>query len=126
VVRQLGHKSPHEDDRSGTRGPAGLSVRRLRAHRADAGATPVERANVNLATNTATVEFDPAVRVRDAWARSRNWGTACRKDSARCSRAGIPAPPPNAAIFATRHWCSMSHGMLHVPYCHGFNWRHAR
>ena len=80
----------------------------------------VGRANVNLATNTATVEFDPGiVQVRDFVGAIEELGF------------GVPekVAPPDAAeqgyrrrlivavIFAAPVFVlGMSHGMLHVPY----------
>ena len=80
----------------------------------------VNRANVNLATNTATVEFDPAtVQVRDFVGAIEGLGfgvpeTAAPSDAA---ERGYRRRLIVAAIFAAPVVVlGMSHGMLHVPY----------
>ena len=91
------------------------SIERTLAH------TPgVERANVNLATNTATVEFDPGiVRVRDFVGAIEELGYGVPEKAAPADAAeqGYRRRLLVAAIFAAPVLVlGMSHGMLHVPY----------
>ena len=91
------------------------SIERTLAH------TPgVERANVNLATNTATVEFDPGiVRVRDFVGAIEELGYGVPEKAAPTDAAeqGYRRRLLVAAIFAAPVLVlGMSHGMLHVPY----------
>ena len=80
----------------------------------------VERANVNLATNTATVEFDPGiVRVRDFVGAIEELGYGVPEKAAPSDAAeqGYRRRLLVAAIFAAPVLVlGMSHGMLHVPY----------
>ena len=80
----------------------------------------VERANVNLATNTATVEFDPGlVRVRDFVGAIEELGYGVPEKAAPSDAAeqGYRRRLLVAAIFAAPVLVlGMSHGMSHVPY----------
>ncbi|MGD0776277.1 MAG: heavy metal translocating P-type ATPase [Candidatus Solibacter sp.] len=80
----------------------------------------VGRANVNLATNTATVEFDPAiVQVRDFVGAIEELGYGVPEKAAPADAAerGYRRRLIVAAIFAAPVFVlGMSHGMLHVPY----------
>jgi len=80
----------------------------------------VRRANVNLATNTATVEFDPGiVQVRDFVSAIEELGYGVPEKAAPADAAeqGYRRRLIVAAIFAAPVLVlGMSHGMLHVPY----------
>ena len=80
----------------------------------------VSRANVNLATNTATVEFDPdIVQVRDFVSAIEELGYAVPEHAAPPDAAeqGYRRRLIVAAIFAAPVLVlGMSHGMLHLPY----------
>ena len=80
----------------------------------------VDRANVNLATNTATVEFDPAsVQVRDFVGAIEELGYGVPEKAAPADAAerGYRRRLIVAAVFAVPVLVlGMSHGMLHVPY----------
>jgi Cu+-exporting ATPase len=80
----------------------------------------VGRANVNLATNTATVEFDPAiVQVRDFVGAIEELGYGVPEKAAPADAAerAYRRRLIVAAIFAAPVFVlGMSHGMLHVPY----------
>src|ERR1022692_1164643 len=80
----------------------------------------VGRANVNLATNTATVEFDPRiVQVRDFVGAIEELGYGVPEEEAPADAAerGYRRRFIVAAIFATPVLVlGMSHGMLHVAY----------
>jgi Cu+-exporting ATPase len=80
----------------------------------------VSRANVNLATNTATVEFDPdIVKVRDFVGAIEELGYGVPEKAAPADAAeqGYRRRLVVAAIFAAPVLVlGMSHGMLHVPY----------
>jgi Cu+-exporting ATPase len=91
------------------------SIERTLAH------TPgVERANVNLTTNTATVEFDPAtVGVRDFVGAIEELGYGVPEKAAPADAAeqGYQRRLLVAAIFSAPVLVlGMSHGILHVPY----------
>jgi Cu+-exporting ATPase len=85
-----------------------------------AGTPGVSRANVNLATNTATVEFDPAiVQVRDfvGAIEELGYGVPEKEAPADAEERGYRRRLIVAAIFAAPVFVlGMSHGMLHVPY----------
>ena len=80
----------------------------------------VGRANVNLATNTATVEFDPAIaRVRDFALAIEELGYGVPEKAAPADAAeqGYRRRLTVAAVFAAPVLVlGMSHGLLHVPY----------
>ena len=80
----------------------------------------VDRANVNLATNTATVEFDPGiVQVRDfvGAIEELGYGVPEKEAPADAAEQGYRRRLMVAAIFAAPVLVlGMSHGMLHVPY----------
>ena len=80
----------------------------------------VSRANVNLATNTATVEFDPdIVKVRDFVGAIEELGYGVPEHAAPADAAeqGYRRRLIVAAIFAAPVLVlGMSHGVLHVPY----------
>ncbi|MEO8369520.1 MAG: heavy metal translocating P-type ATPase, partial [Candidatus Solibacter sp.] len=80
----------------------------------------VDRANVNLATNTATVEFDPAiVQVRDFVGAIEELGFEVPEKEAPADSAelGYRRRLLVAASFAIPVAAiAMSHGMWHVPY----------
>jgi Cu+-exporting ATPase len=80
----------------------------------------VSRANVNLATNTATVEFDPdVVQVRDFVGAIEGLGFGVPEKAAPADAAeqGYRRRLIVAAIFAAPVLVlGMSHGALHVPY----------
>ena len=80
----------------------------------------VDRANVNLATNTATVEFDPGiVQVRDfvGAIEELGYGVPEKEAPADAAEQGYRRRLLVAAIFAAPVLVlGMSHGMLHVPY----------
>src|ERR1017187_3169098 len=80
----------------------------------------VSRANVNLATNTATVEFDPdVVQVRDFVGAIEELGYGVPEHAAPADAAeqGYRRRLIVAAIFAAPVLVlGMSHGVLHVPY----------
>ena len=85
-----------------------------------AGTAGVDRANVNLATNTATVEFDPAiVQVRDFVGAIEELGFEVPEKEAPADSAehGYRRRLMVAAIFAIPVVViAMSHGMWHIPY----------
>jgi P-type Cu+ transporter len=80
----------------------------------------VDRANVNLATNTATVEFDPAiVQVRDFVGAIEELGFGVPEKAAPADAAehGYRRRLTVAVVFAVPVLVlGMSHGKLHVPY----------
>jgi Cu+-exporting ATPase len=80
----------------------------------------VDRANVNLATNTATVEFDPGVvQVRDFVGAIEELGYGVPEKEAPVDAAehGYRRRLTVAVIFAAPVLVlGMSHGVLHVPY----------
>ena len=80
----------------------------------------VSRANVNLATNTATVEFDPGmVQVRDFVGAIEELGFGVPEKAAPADAAerGYRRRLIVAAVFAAPVLAlGMSHGALHVPY----------
>ena len=80
----------------------------------------VSRANVNLATNTATVEFDPdIVQVRDFVGAIEELGYGVPEKAAPADAAeqGYRRRLIVAAVFAAPVLVlGMSHGALHVPY----------
>jgi Cu+-exporting ATPase len=80
----------------------------------------VDRANVNLATNTATVEFDPGVvQVRDfvGAIEELGYGVPEKEAPADAAEQGYRRRLLVAVIFATPVLVlGMSHGVLHVPY----------
>ncbi len=80
----------------------------------------VDRANVNLATNTATVEFDPGVvQVRDfvGAIEELGYGVPEKEAPADAAEQGYRRRLTVAVIFAAPVLVlGMSHGMLHVPY----------
>ena len=85
-----------------------------------AGTPGVSRANVNLATNTATVEFDPdVVQVRDFVGAIEELGYGVPEHAAPADAAerGYRRRLIVAAVFAAPVLAlGMSHGALHVPY----------
>jgi Cu+-exporting ATPase len=85
-----------------------------------AGTPGVSRANVNLATNTATVEFDPGtVQVRDFVGAIEELGFGVPEKAAPADAAerGYRRRLIVASIFAAPVLAlGMSHGALHVPY----------
>jgi P-type Cu+ transporter len=80
----------------------------------------VGRANVNLATNTATVEFDPGVvQVRDfvGAIEELGYGVPEKEAPAHAAEQGYRRRLTVAVIFAAPVFLlGMSHGMLRVPY----------
>src|SRR5438477_9632421 len=80
----------------------------------------VDRARVNLATNTATVEYDPAVAgVRDFVGAIEDLGFTVPEKELKSDDAeqGYRSRLKVAAIFALPVFVlGMSHGMIHVPY----------
>ena len=80
----------------------------------------VDRANVNLATNTATVEFDPGiVQVRDfvGAIEELGYGVPEKEAPADVAEQGYRRRLTVAVIFAAPVLVlGMSHGVLHVPY----------
>jgi Cu+-exporting ATPase len=88
------------------------------------GTAGVARANVNLATNTATVEYDPTrVAVRDFVAAIEDigYGVPERPPAEDAAERGYRRRFLIAAIFAAPVLVlGMSHGYLHVPYSNWF------
>ncbi len=80
----------------------------------------VDRASVNLATNTATVEFDPGIaQVRDfvGAIEELGFGVPEKEVPADAAETGYRKRLVVAAIFAAPVFVlGMSHGVLHVPY----------
>ena len=80
----------------------------------------VDRANVNLATNTATVEFDPAVvQIRDfvGAIEELGYGVPEKEAPADSAEQGYRRRFVVAASFAIPVMAvAMSHGALHIPY----------
>jgi Cu+-exporting ATPase len=80
----------------------------------------VDRASVNLATNTATVEFDPGIaQVRDfvGAIEELGFGVPEKEVPADAVEQGYRRRLLVAAIFAAPVFVlGMSHGVLHVPY----------
>ena len=87
------------------------------------GTAGVERANVNLATNTATVEYDPSrVAVRDfvGAIEELGYGVPERAPAEDAAERGYRRRLIVAAVFAAPVFVlGMSHGMWRVPYS---NW----
>ena len=87
------------------------------------GTAGVERANVNLATNTATVEYDPSrVAVRDfvGAIEELGYGVPERAPAEDAAERGYRRRLIVAAMFAAPVFVlGMSHGMWRVPYS---NW----
>jgi P-type Cu+ transporter len=85
-----------------------------------AGTPGVDRANVNLATNTATVEFDPGVvQIRDFVGAIEELGFEVPEKEAPADAAehGYRRRFTVAAAFATPVvGIAMSHGLLPIPY----------
>jgi len=83
-----------------------------------AGTPGVQRARVNLATNTATVEYDPArARLSDLVGAIEDLGYGVPKDDSPPSDARADLRLPVAAVLAAPVLVlGMSHGRIAVPY----------